>query len=357
MLRNTCLLLLFALINIFQGIAQEVDTLIINAKERNLYYSYIGDSIYTCFYSDKDTACRSVYLPVTTEKEYYIVREKNVYRYYYASWAKVRDSVYIHGDAFISTDEKPFHNDVIADEEGCHKPKNSDCTRAYPFAKDDLEKLSSPLKGTILRGLREGKWAYSSYDFAPIEEYYTNGIREGTYRVYIKKGDKDSTLYQTTFKNGTGIEKIYRDSYSTKYSVYRITHFKNGKQDLSYPLEEFHPNGNLARLTDYQKGLITSYYSTGILRSIRVVSFLDSLTNGKPTPVPKVASYFDRRGELISTYTFDKKGEVLHSQMYKDIRIGERGVWYLERGNFRYYMRGNKRYRMEEDGKEVEVEF
>ncbi len=344
--------------------AQQTDTLIIKIPRDNhfRYAIYINDTLYDCRNSYKDELCMKQNSYLFDDEDYYVLQTGNITLYYInRGHFKPTDSIYANGKVNFSTNEKPYYDDIIADERGCHEPEQGDCIKVNPSITNGWidRKGKTNAKGQVFRGRREGKWVYDSYNLANVEEYYVKGLRDGEYRVYTQEKE-DSTLYQTTFKNGTGVEKMYRNRYGTReHSLYRITYFKDGVQDLGYPLEEFHPNGTLARSTDYQKGVIQSYYSTGLLRSIRVVSFIDSLTNGKPTPIPKIASYFDRRGELISIYTFDKEGKVLDSEMYKNIKHVQGKVWYLESGNFRYLFKGREGvfYQIDEDGNEVEVEF
>jgi len=83
-------------------------------------------------------------------------------------------------------------------------------------------------KGNIQNGKQEGKWVtykfheYDSLKYSRLkrylgrEEYFKNGLRDGIYKIYDKKG---KTIYSTYFNKGDGIEKDFYDNGQLYYEI------------------------------------------------------------------------------------------------------------------------------------------
>lgn len=138
---------------------------------------------------------------------------------------------------------------------------------SYP--RDKRNKQNS--EGLFVSGFKSGKWTV--FASSKIEEHYTKGIRDGLYTVF---GKKDKILYQTTFKNGTGIEKMY---YSND-SLYHIRHFKSGVVDYTKPYKVYHSNGKLKALHDYPNNRINTYYKNGVLSGEHEIRIIGNQTIG-----------------------------------------------------------------------------
>ncbi|WP_438712677.1 toxin-antitoxin system YwqK family antitoxin [Aquimarina muelleri] len=186
-------------------------------------------------------------------------------------------------------------------------------------------------EGWFSHGLKNGEWIFEEPSFAKIEEHYKNGVRDGLYIVYGKNG---RVLYQTSFKNGTGIEKIYRKN----GNLYRIKYYKNGSLDDSKLLTLYYDNGNIAEEFDFQKNTRKSFYKDGNISRLDVDIIKNDKSRNIITQINIIKSY-DRLGTVrerkyyendnwIYTIFYDEK------QKIKKIESGNM-IQYFHKGKFK----------------------
>lgn len=172
---------------------------------------------------------------------------------------------------------------------------------------------TSNSEGWFSKGFKIGKWIFDESSFAKIEEHYKNGVRDGLYTVYDRN---DSILYQTSFKKGTGIEKIYRKN----GSLYRIKHYKNGSIDSSKLLTLHYDNGNIAEEFDFQKKARKFFYKDGNISRLEVSVTKNDKSRNIITQLRTVKIY-DRLGTVrertyykndiwVYTIFYDKKQRI-----------------------------------------------
>ena len=147
---------------------------------------------------------------------------------------------------------------------------------------------TSNSEGWFSKGLKKGKWVFNESDFAKIEEHYKNGVRDGEYIVY---GKNDSILYQTSFKDGTGVEKIYKKN----GSLYHIKHYKNGSIDSSKLFTLHYDNGNIAEEFDFQKKTRKAFYKDESISRLEVCVTKNDIGRNIVTQL-KTVKIYDRQG-------------------------------------------------------------
>ncbi len=198
----------------------------------------------------------------------------NVWRYYLVynkscfSNALGKDSIPLEGYFKTFDTTKPNYPILGEEEPSLYRKPNIGDFNDAPTLKTVPLKATTNSEGWFKKGLKDRKWTYKSSDFARIEAFYKDGMREGTYNVY---NTKDSILYQTVFVKGTGIEKIYRKN----GSMYHIKHFKNGNLDYSKPYEIYYNNNRIAFRADYEKGIVTHYYKNGTVFKVFHVKMIE----------------------------------------------------------------------------------
>ncbi len=183
---------------------------------------------------------------------------------------------------------------------------------------------ASTSEGWFSKGLKNGQWVFLNYSFAKTEEYYKNGIRDGLYTVNT---ENDSILYQTTFINGTGVEKIYRKD----GSLYHIKHFKNGIQDYTKPYTIYYDSNKIAAKTDYVKGIVTEYYRNGTIFKTQQITLKNDIFyyNGLYKGYNKAGQlkekqYYDHN-TIIYTITYDTKERIQKIETGNMIQYFEKG--------------------------------
>jgi hypothetical protein len=170
--------------------------------------------------------------------------------YYDTYHFSLTDSVFVNGKVWI------------IDE---NKPRNCTYSNGYdskPSLSYHLTPIAYPYnsRGRCYLGLKEGKWtvyAIFGEGFARIEENYKKGVRDGLYTVY---GKNDSILYQTTFKNGTGLEKFYTISGELVEEKY----FTNNEVDYSKKRTYYYAyDGTPKKIIDPEKHIEEHYRRYG----------------------------------------------------------------------------------------------
>ena len=82
--------------------------------------------------------------------------------------------------------------------------------------------------GKIIDGYKEGKWLSGDADFDSSgnvyakggiwrEEYFKHGLRDSVYRRFDGNG---KVIYETTFKNGTGLWKEFHSNGTLYFEIY-----------------------------------------------------------------------------------------------------------------------------------------
>ncbi|MCL5246702.1 hypothetical protein M4I21_12830 [Cellulophaga sp. 20_2_10] len=209
-----------------------------------------------------------------------------------------------------------------------YEPMNNWCTVVYP-----IKNLQNSV-GFFNNGFKTGTWVFYGEGFSKVKEQYKDGLRNGLYTVY---DEHENILYKTTFKDGTGIEKMYRDG-----SLYHIKHFKNGLVDFTNSHKVYHSNGKLAVLYDYPNNTVTKYYSNGYLSStqqiittatkIKYSGYYEGYSSEKPGELREKALY--KNNQLIYSFRYDYLGKLREIHKGKTIQYFHKGklVKLIEKG-------------------------
>jgi len=268
-------------------------------------------SIDTCFFYNiiSEKPKQSYHNKISLKKtknniwKYYLIYDEDCYGYYKLP----KDSIALEGYFRMIDNSKPS-NDLVKEPDLYNEIDDTGFC-GTPELNVVPVKPDSNAEGWFSKGLKNRQWVSTNYFFAKTEEYYVNGIRDGLYIVYNKK---DGVLYQNTFENGTGIEKIYR----RRGSLYHIKFFKNGTIDFTKPYTIYYENDKLAYKINYSKNLITEYYRNGAIFKTQQIKrkknkiYKDGLYKGynkKGLLKQKIYYEYDKQ---IYNITYDDKGRV-----------------------------------------------
>ncbi len=232
--------------------------------------------------------------------KHYLVYDSTPFKYY----SLPKDSIILNGHFKIIDELKPQRNEphyfsFEKTYEAQEKPVKNEgdwcgCCSNYTLPYYDFSNFNT--SGYFSNGLKTGKWLFFEHGLAKTEEYYSEGLRNGLYTVFDKN---KNILFETTFKNGTGIEYMYRSS----GTLYHIKFFKNGILDYTKPYTIFYENGTVAVVYDYPNNVVKKYYRNGFIFSEQEFTIQDNVLNFHG---------------VLKGYSEKKVGELREKTFYRD---------------------------------------
>lgn len=171
-----------------------------------------------------------------------------------------------------------------------------------PFQKSTIH---GHRKGLCQNNMQIGEWITSRYynsdslsyprmkRYVIRKEYFKNGLRDGEYKIYNKKGN---IIYSTNFKNGTGLEKDFHENEKLYYEIAT----KDGY--FTDTLKLYNNKGRLQKKLLYKKDSLVynKEFDTNIV---------DTIENGKKVKITYKNNEFERK-EFGNETWFYKENKV-----------------------------------------------
>lgn len=196
--------------------------------------------------------------------------------------AKLEDGVYIFINTYYRYEDFPDEN----------LGENGECEENF--------KEGGLRYGKIKNGYKDGAWLSGNAGFDENgnvikkghlwkEEYFKKGLRDSIYRKFNSKGE---IIYETTFKNGTGLWKEFHSNGKIYFEAYT----KDGY--FTDTLKLYNDKGRLQGLRLYKKDSL-------IYRRDFDTNVVDTLENGKKVRITYKKYWMS--SDLQIPYIFEKK--------------------------------------------------
>jgi len=161
-------------------------------------------------------------------------------------------------------------------------------------------------------------WSWYDHGGTKAVEYYTNGLKSGTWRVYPNPKTSSDTFPSRIdhYENGM------RNGFHTAYRNGKISEEAYYKNDvLNGSSKTWNVQGLLIASENYKDGNldgISNYYETGLIRSVQ---YSKGKKNGVEKQVdakgnPLYINWY-KQGVLDSVYTYHPNGKIATSRIYK----------------------------------------